>query len=135
MCGELSRSFQATQTAATGTQECRSSLLFQYLCSHLCHSPALSKADEPELARTCRRLGVVTSTFTFFSHKSVSEEPVMEQRGILPSSLVRGCWRLDAKPAEVPGSFSINFSSSKLKSWDHFFFFHQIYVLDLLLQA
>lgn len=34
-------SFQATQTAATGTQECRNSLLFQYTYYHLCNSPTL----------------------------------------------------------------------------------------------
>lgn len=43
-------SFQATQAAATGTQECRNSLLFQYTCYHLCNSPTLSKAHEPKLA-------------------------------------------------------------------------------------
>lgn len=33
--------FQATQTAATGTQACRNSLLFQYTYYHLCNSPTL----------------------------------------------------------------------------------------------
>lgn len=62
-------SFQATQTAAVGTQECRNSLLFQYTCYHLCNSPTLSKADEPKLALLCMKFGIVNYTFMFLSFK------------------------------------------------------------------